>query len=77
MAKPKIKAKKAKRPGKSMENIKVIKGAKKGPAGAGSEVAGHTSPGAYYRCWNCGALNWVPWGWNYFYCWNCGALNWV
>lgn len=76
MAKAKIKGKKAKKPGKMLENIKVIKGAKKAPATKG-EVAGHTSPGANYRCWNCGAWNWVPWGWNYFYCWNCGALNWV
>lgn len=76
MAKAKIKAKKGKKPGKTLENIKVIRGAKKGPATKG-EVAGHTSPGAYYWCWNCGRSNWVPWGWNYFYCWNCGALNWV
>jgi hypothetical protein len=70
----KIKAKKAKRPGKSLDRISVIKGVKKAPASKG-EVAGHTSPGAYYLCWNCGRLNWVPWGWNYFHCWYCGALN--
>jgi hypothetical protein len=76
MATQKPKAKKAKRPKGDLEGIKVARGLKKEPA-TKSEVAGHTSPGAWYRCWNDGALNYVPFGWNYFYCWRCGALNYV
>lgn len=74
MAKAKIKAKRGKKPRKSIEGAKVIKGEKKGPSSK-SEVAGHTSPGAYYRCWRCGALNYVPWGYDSFYCWNDWVLN--
>lgn len=74
MATQKPKGKKAKKPSGNLEGIKVAQGLRKEPKTKG-EVAGHTSPGAWYNCWNCGALNYVPFGWNYFYCWRCGALN--
>ena len=57
----------------NLEGIKVAQGLEKEPPKA--EVAGHTSPGAVYFCWNDAASNYVPPGWNYFYCWSCGALN--
>jgi hypothetical protein len=37
------------------------------------EVAGHTSPGAWY--WNDGCAHYVPFGWNWFVCRCCGAGN--
>lgn len=74
MAAEKPKSKKARKPKGNLKGIEVAQGLKKAPAAKG-EVAGHTSPGAYYRCWNDLALNFVPFGWNYFYCWRCTALN--
>jgi len=59
-------AKKANKPTGSIENEKVAQGLENPPAT--SEVAGHMSPGAFYNCWHCGVVNWVPFGWNYFYC---------
>jgi hypothetical protein len=70
----KVRAKRAKKPGKSLGKINVVKGVKKAP-GSGGEVAGHTSPGAYYACWNCSRVGYVPFGYDYFICWYCGALN--
>ena len=65
--------KKGQKPSGSIEKAKVAQGLEK-PAGSG-EASGHMSPGAFYSCWNCGAANWFPFGWDYFYCWSCGALN--
>jgi hypothetical protein len=66
--------KKAKKPEGSLENIKVAKGAEKAPDSK-SEVSGHMSPGGWYVCWNCGTVNWVPFGWDYFYCRHDVVLN--
>jgi len=66
--------KKGKKPEGSLENVKVAQGAEQAPDSQ-SEVSGHMSTGAFYTCWACGAVNWVPWGWDYFYCRVCHALN--
>jgi hypothetical protein len=63
--------KKAQKPTGPIEE-KVAQGQEKAPA---AEVSGHMSPGAFYTCWNDGAVNYIPFGWNYFYCCRCWALN--
>jgi hypothetical protein len=65
---------KAKKPQGNLEGVKVAQGLEK-EAQTKAEVSGHTSPGAWYICWNCGTSNYVPFGWNYFYCRQCYALN--
>jgi hypothetical protein len=65
-------ATKARKPEGNLDAVKVAEGLKKEPQ---AEVSGHISPGAYYHCWSCGAVNWVPRGWNHFYCWNDYVLN--
>ena len=65
--------KKAQKPSGPVENAKVAEGQEKAPAS--SDVSGHMSPGAYYDCWHCLRVNYVPYGWEYFYCRHCYALN--
>jgi len=65
--------KKAQKPSGSIENAKVAQGLEK-PTSSG-EVSGHMSPGAFYSCWACGTVNWIPYGWDYFYCRSCLVLN--
>ena len=65
--------KKGQKPSGSIENARVAQGLEK-PTSSG-EASGHMSAGAFYSCWACGNLNWVPLGWDYFYCWSCGRLN--
>jgi hypothetical protein len=65
--------KKGQKPSGDIEGAKVAQGKKSAPKEG--EVAAHMSPGAYYLCWNDGASNYVPFGWNFFYCWSCGAFN--
>jgi hypothetical protein len=72
MATPKTKN--GKKVSKNVKGVDVSFGLKKAPAQKG-EVSGHMSPGAYYNCWNDGAVNFVPYGWTYFICRVCGAFN--
>ena len=51
-----------------LEGANEANGSKKG-LGKGSVVAG------YHICWNCGASNFVQFGWTYFYCWRCWTFN--
>ncbi|HUK23699.1 MAG TPA: hypothetical protein VLV49_03895 [Terriglobales bacterium] len=74
MATAKPKGKKGKKVSGSLEGVNISKGGKKAPASKG-EVTGHASSGAWYVCWACGALNYVPYGYDYFICWRDGALN--
>ena len=64
-----------KKPTGQHKEVKAIAGQEKAPEQG--EVAGHTSPGAYYRCWNDAVVNYVPYGWDAFYCRRCYALNFV
>ena len=64
---------KGKRPKGNLEGVNVAQGAEKQPQ---AEVSGHAA-GRNYICWNCGARNWVPGGYDYFICWRCGAINWI
>ena len=70
----KIKAKKAKKSKTALSNANITVGVKKAPASKG-EVAGHTSPGAWYYCGWCGALNWVGPGYDAFICGACYRVN--
>jgi len=74
MTSRKVRGKKGRKPGKKLSSIDVIAGSKKAPASKG-EVAGHTSPGAWYYCWRCWRWCWVYRGYDAYYCPFCGALN--
>ena len=74
MTKRKVRAKKGRKPGKTLSSVNVITGSKKAPASKG-EVAGHTSPGAIYHCWRCWRMSYVGPGYDAFICPFCGALN--
>ena len=60
------------KPTSSLEGVEVPEAFKSAPA-SGAEVSGHMSPGAYYICWNCGAVYYVTYGWTQFRCPNCGS----
>jgi hypothetical protein len=65
--------KQGRKPAAGTKEVKAVMGAPEAPKQG--EVAGHMSPGAYYYCWNDGALQYVPRGWDYFICYRCHAVN--
>jgi hypothetical protein len=73
MADPSKEAKKAEKPSGNLQGVNVASGQKAAPPAG--EVTGHISPGAWYACWHCGALNYVPAGYVLFWCWNDVVLN--
>jgi hypothetical protein len=70
----KPKGKKGKKPPKKFDqNVQVAAGQKKEPPKG--DVAGHGYYAAYYICWRCGRVNYVPGGIYAFYCWYDLAYN--